>query len=68
MRDGSDRDALQTIVDESRRLTRLVENLLDMARLDSGSVVLNRQWHVLEEIVGVALNSAKRELKDRPVT
>ena len=48
-------------------LTRLVENLLDMARLDSGSVVLNRQWHVLEEIVGVALNAAKRELQDHEV-
>jgi two-component system, OmpR family, sensor histidine kinase KdpD len=59
-----DREALQTIVDESQRLTRLVENLLDMARLDSGSVVLNRQWHVLEETVGVALNAVKRELKD----
>jgi two-component system sensor histidine kinase KdpD len=62
-----DSDALQTIVDESRRLTRLVENLLDMARLDSGSVVLNQQWHVLEEIVGVALNSVKRDLKDHEV-
>jgi two-component system sensor histidine kinase KdpD len=61
---SKDREALQTIVEESRRLTRLVENLLDMARVDSGSLVLNRQWHVLEEIVGVALNSAKRELKD----
>jgi two-component system sensor histidine kinase KdpD len=58
----SDREAAHTIVDEARRLTRLVENLLDMARLDSGSVLLNRQWHVLEEIVGVALNSVKREL------
>jgi two-component system sensor histidine kinase KdpD len=62
-----DREALQTVVEESRRLTRLVENLLDMARLDSGSIVLNRQWHVLEEIVGVALNSVKRELKDHEV-
>jgi two-component system, OmpR family, sensor histidine kinase KdpD len=62
-----DRESLQTIVDESRRLTRLVENLLDMARLDSGSVVLNRQWHVLEEIVGVVLNSVKRELKGHEV-
>ena len=62
-----DREALQTIVEESRRLRDLVENLLDMARLDSGSVVLNRQWHVLEEIVGVALNAVKRELKDHEV-
>jgi two-component system sensor histidine kinase KdpD len=63
----SDRDSLQTIVEESRRLARLVENLLDMARLDAGSVVLNRQWHVLEEVVGLALNSVKRELKEHDV-
>lgn len=56
----SEKCDLQTIVDESQRLTRLVENLLDMARLDSGSIVLNRQWHVLEEIVGTALHSVKR--------
>jgi two-component system sensor histidine kinase KdpD len=62
-----DRDAVQTIVEESRRLARLVENLLDMARLDSGAVIPNRQWNVLEEIVGVALQSAKRELKDHEV-
>lgn len=62
-----DREPLQTVVEESRRLARLVENLLDMARLDSGSIVLSRQWHVLEEIVGVALNTAKRELKDHEI-
>jgi two-component system sensor histidine kinase KdpD len=62
-----DSEALQTIVEESRRLARLVENLLDMARLDSGSIVINRQWHVLEEIVGVALSSAKRELQNHEV-
>lgn len=56
-----DRELLQTIVDESRRLERLVENLLDMARLDSGAVKLNRQWHVLEEVVGLALAAVKRE-------
>jgi two-component system, OmpR family, sensor histidine kinase KdpD len=57
-----DRGLLQSVVDESGRLTRLVENLLDMARLDSGTVSINRQWHVLEEIVGVALEDVKREL------
>jgi two-component system sensor histidine kinase KdpD len=62
-----DRELLQTIVDESRRLARLVDNLLDMARLDSGSVTLNLQWHVLEEIVGVALNAVKREVRQHLV-
>lgn len=62
-----DQRLLQSIIDESLRLARLVENLLDMARLDAGSIDLNRQWHVLEEIVGLALNAAKRELRDHLV-
>jgi two-component system sensor histidine kinase KdpD len=62
-----DRELLVAIVDESRRLGRLVDNLLGMARLDSGAVAPNRQWHVLEEIVGVALHTVKRELAGHPV-
>lgn len=58
---------LQTVVDESHRLARLVDNLLDMTRLESGAVGLNRQWHVMEEIVGSALSRLRRELASRPV-
>ncbi|HZT82861.1 MAG TPA: sensor histidine kinase KdpD [Gemmataceae bacterium] len=61
------RELLQTIVDESRRLARLVDNLLDMTRLTSGAVVLNRQWHVLEEVVGSALARLRRELEQHSV-
>ncbi|HLW67774.1 MAG TPA: sensor histidine kinase KdpD [Gemmataceae bacterium] len=61
------RELLETIVEESRRLTRLVDKLLDMTRLESGKVVLNKQWHVLEEIVGSALNRLRHDLKDHPV-
>jgi two-component system, OmpR family, sensor histidine kinase KdpD len=59
---ADEREFLQNIVDEARRLTRLVDNLLDMARLDSGTIALNRQWHVLEEIVGLALSAVRREV------
>src|SRR5260370_294383 len=61
------RELLQTVVDESRRLTRLVDNLLDMTRLESGAVELNKQWHVLEEIVGSALSRFRQELEHHPV-
>ena len=56
------RDMLQTIVAESHQLVRLVDNLLDMARLNSGSLVLDRQWHVLEELVGSALGRLRQQL------
>jgi two-component system sensor histidine kinase KdpD len=60
--DDTRRELLQSIVDEAHRLARLVDNLLDMTRLESGAVVLNKQWHVLEEIVGSARNRLRREL------
>ncbi|MBL9027342.1 MAG: sensor histidine kinase KdpD [Myxococcales bacterium] len=48
-------DLLGTICDEAERLERLVSNLLDMTRLESGQVRLKREWVPLEEIVGSAL-------------
>jgi two-component system sensor histidine kinase KdpD len=48
-------------------MSRLVDNLLDMTRLQSGGVVPNQQWHVLEEIVGTALGRLPRELQKHPV-
>jgi two-component system, OmpR family, sensor histidine kinase KdpD len=61
------RPLLKSLADESQRLARLVDNLLDMARLDSGSVMLNRQWHVLEELVGVSLTQLEQEIKGHPL-
>ncbi len=48
-------EMLQTVVNESHRLARQVDNLLEMARLDSGTLTLYRDWQVLEELVGVVL-------------
>jgi two-component system sensor histidine kinase KdpD len=45
--DQANHDLLETIVDESQRLARLVENLLHMTRLSSGkcrSIVNGSQW------------------------
>jgi two-component system, OmpR family, sensor histidine kinase KdpD len=53
--------------EEALRMSNLVNNLLDMARLQSGGVQLNRQWHVLEEIVGSALRALQHALADHVV-
>jgi len=37
------------------RLNRLVENLLDMSRLESGKLALKREWCDLTDIIGVAV-------------
>jgi len=49
------------------RMNALVNNLLDMARLESGAVQLNRQWQPLEEVVGSALAACTSILEGRPI-
>ena len=47
------------IQDEARRMSTLVSNLLDMARIESGDVTLNLQWQPLEEVVGASLSAVR---------
>lgn len=56
------RELIETIVEEAHHLSRLVDNLLDMTRLESGVAPIQPQWHVLEELIGSALNRVKRQL------
>ena len=49
------------------RMNAQVANLLDMARLESGAVKLNRQWQPLEEVVGSALAACAPILDGRPI-
>ncbi|MBE3573647.1 MAG: sensor histidine kinase KdpD [Moorella humiferrea] len=58
---------LQTIKEGARRLNRLVGNLLDMARLESGMLQLKQEWCDLEDIIGVALGQLRETLQDRPL-
>jgi two-component system, OmpR family, sensor histidine kinase KdpD len=57
----------EAIHDEALRMTGLVTNLLDMARLQEGSMRLNRQWSSIEEVVGSALNGCRRMLGKRSI-
>jgi two-component system sensor histidine kinase KdpD len=54
--------------DEALRMSALVANLLDMARIQSGEVRFNLQWHDLEEVVGSALRICGPQLKGHHVT
>lgn len=50
-------EMLASIRESALRMNAQVNNLLDMARLQSGQVHLNLQWQPLEEVVGSALRS-----------
>ncbi len=61
------RELLETVLEQSRRMTRLVSNLLDMMRLETGALVVQRTWQPLEESLGVALLRLESTLRDHPV-
>ncbi|HEX7934118.1 MAG TPA: DUF4118 domain-containing protein, partial [Paraburkholderia sp.] len=62
-----DDELVDAIHEEALRMTGIVTNLLDMARLQAGSLQLNRQWTLLEETVGAALRACRRVLTGHPV-
>jgi two-component system sensor histidine kinase KdpD len=51
----------------AQRMSALVNNLLDMARLQAGAVQLNRAWQPLEEVVGSALAACGNLLAGRDI-
>jgi two-component system sensor histidine kinase KdpD len=58
----------RAIYDEAQRMSSLVNNILDMARLDAGAIELNKQWYPLEEIIGTVLTRMQKRLEGRRVT
>src|SRR6185369_7509303 len=64
---GQRAELLGAICEEADRLERLVRNLLDMTRLESGAITVKREWIPLEEIVGAALTRLEPQLGGRPV-
>jgi two-component system sensor histidine kinase KdpD len=61
------RELAHDLHEEAHRMSGMVSNLLDMARLQGRSVQLNRQWQTLEEVVGTALRATARVLGSRDI-
>jgi len=61
------RELAESIVAESQRLNRLVGNLLDMTRLEAGSLELTRDWYPLDDLIGGVLHRLRDLLVDRRV-
>ena len=60
-------EMLDTIYAESERMERLITNLLDMTRLESGGLTVKKEWQPLQEVVGSALHRLDRRLSGREV-
>jgi two-component system sensor histidine kinase KdpD len=66
--EGDRKELTGSILSEAERLNRLVQNLLDMTRVESGDLRVKKQWLPLEEVVGSALVRAERLIGAREVT
>jgi two-component system sensor histidine kinase KdpD len=60
-------ELLDSVREEANHLNRLVQNLLEMTRLESGSLELHHDWHPLEEVIGAALRRLGKRLADRRI-
>jgi two-component system sensor histidine kinase KdpD len=52
-------DLIAAVDDEADHLNRLVGNLLDMSRIESGALKPSRQWNLIAEIVGSVIDRMK---------
>lgn len=60
-------DLLNSAIGQARNLNLLVENLLNMTRLEAGSVHLSLDWVDLQDLIGSVLQQYSPRLHDREV-
>jgi two-component system sensor histidine kinase KdpD len=58
---------LQNIKQGALRMNRLVSNLLDMARLESGYIKMHSEWCDIQDIIGVVLRQYQELWNARPI-
>jgi two-component system, OmpR family, sensor histidine kinase KdpD len=57
----------RSVETKAREMSELVSNVLDLVRLESGQVVLRRDWQTLDDLVGSALAAHAERLAAHPV-
>ncbi len=66
---GEDKkELLETVKEGAARMDRVVANLLDTARLESGMMQLKKDWCDIEDITGIALRRVTESIKDRSLS
>ena len=51
-----------SIYEQSREMSKLVTNVLEMTRLEADGIALDRDWHAIGEIVGSVLHRLRERL------
>lgn len=66
--DETQRQLAEDVRTSAQRMHTMVNNLLDMARLQSGEIRLRKDWQSIEEVVGGAIRSLQSSLDRRAIT
>jgi two-component system, OmpR family, sensor histidine kinase KdpD len=61
-------EATVAVREHTLRMSSLVHNLLDMARLQTGKVKLRKEWQLLEEVIGSSLKALELPLARHCIT
>jgi len=59
---------LETAQDEALKLNRLVQNLLDMSRLEGGAIHVKREPCDVHDVIGAALEQIGEPARKRPIS
>jgi two-component system sensor histidine kinase KdpD len=61
-------ELIKVIHEEADNLNHIISNILNITRLESGAVKVNKQWYPLEEIIGAVLDRHAKRLHHYPVS
>ena len=62
------RELLETAQSEAKRLNRLVQNLLDLTRLEGGALHLNTEQCDIQDVIGTAINQLGDAARQRQIS
>jgi two-component system sensor histidine kinase KdpD len=65
---GERKELARSIYEQSKEMSRLVANVLEMTRLEAGGIAPSLEWHSLGEIVGAALLRLREPLAGHAVS
>ena len=61
------REQSRAAISELSRLTRLVQDILDMARIDAAAIRVDRNWVTADEVVDAAIAYVRPTIEGRPL-
>ncbi|CAL95415.1 DUF4118 domain-containing protein [Azoarcus olearius] len=56
-----------SLLHQARALSGILNNVLDMARLHSGTIRPRREWHLLDDVIAASVRLLKPQLSDHPI-